>query len=258
MYSASLHLPGQPSRFAPRASHRGQRAPAATQPRDNSVLACLTEAHSHEVLQALQLVALPCGRELIGDLYFPTSGVVCFVHEFENGRSAEFALTGSEGVVGLPRFFSGGNSPYHAVVTSAGYAYRLAGKDLQHEEWRGGKELRYALLCYAHAFITQIALTAVSNRHDTIDQQLCRWLLLSLDRLLGDELRITQDLIATMLGVRRESVTQAFGTLQSRGMLRCSRGRITILDRAGLEAMAGECYRISKRGYDRLVPRPLH
>jgi hypothetical protein len=143
-------------------------------------------------------------------------------------------------------------------VTSAGQAYRLAGKDLQHEEWRGGAELRHALLCYAHALIMQIALTAVSNRHDTVDQQLCRWLLLSLDRLPYDELRITQDLIASMLGVRRESVTQAFGRLQSCGMVHCSRGRITILDRAGLEAVAGECYRISKRGYDRLLPRPLH
>jgi CRP-like cAMP-binding protein len=173
----------------------------------------------------------------------------------ENGASAEIAVTGKEGLVGISLFMGGETTPNRAVVQSGGYAYRLRGAALKREFERGGT-LQHLLLRYTQALITQMTQTAVCNRHHTVDQQLCRWLLLSLDRLPGNELVMTQQLIANMLGVRREGVTQAAGKLHAEGLINYSRGRITVLDRPQLEARVCECYAVVKREYQRLLPDP--
>lgn len=172
----------------------------------------------------------------------------------QDGSSAEIAVVGSDGVVGIALFMGGGTTPSRAVVQSAGHGYRLRASVLKTEFGKGG-ELQHLLLRYTQALITQMAQTAVCNRHHTVEQQLCRWLLLSLDRLPSNELTMTQELIANMLGVRREGVTEAAGHLQAAGLIHYSRGKITVLDRPKLEARVCECYTVVKREYDRLFPQ---
>jgi CRP-like cAMP-binding protein len=186
-------------------------------------------------------------------VYFPTTAIVSLLYVMENGSSAEIAVVGNEGVVGISLFMGGESTPSRAVVQSAGSGCRLDAAAMMAEFNRGGPVL-HLLLRYTQALITQMAQTAVCNRHHSLDQQLCRWLLLSLDRLQGDELIMTQELIANMLGVRREGVTEAALKLQKAGLIRYSRGHITVLDRAGLEARTCECYAVVKREYDRLLP----
>jgi CRP-like cAMP-binding protein len=170
-----------------------------------------------------------------------------------DGASAEIAVVGNEGIIGVSLFMGGETTPSRAVVQSAGHAYQLTGKLLKDEFVRGGA-MQHLLLRYTQALLTQMAQTAVCNRHHSLDQQLCRWLLLSLDRLSGNKLVMTQELIANMLGVRREGVTEAAGKLQNAGLIKYSRGHITVIDRSGLEARTCECYAVVKREFDRLLP----
>jgi CRP-like cAMP-binding protein len=172
----------------------------------------------------------------------------------EDGASAEIAIVGCEGMVGVALFMGGESTASRAVVQSAGHAYRLSGKLVKQEFIRAGA-MQYLLLRYTQALLTQMAQTAVCNRHHSVDQQLCRWLLLSLDRLDSNDLTMTQELIANMLGVRREGVTEAAGKLQAAGLIRYSRGHITVLNRPMLEARACECYAVVKKEFDRLLPR---
>jgi CRP-like cAMP-binding protein len=174
----------------------------------------------------------------------------------ENGASAEIAVVGNEGILGVSLFMGGGSTPSRAVVQSAGHGFRLKANIMQEEFNRAGAVL-HLLLRYTQALITQMAQTAVCNRHHTLDQQLCRWLLLSLDRLEGNQLTMTQELIANMLGVRREGVTEEALKLQRAGLISYARGRITVLDRAGLERLSCECYSVVKKEYDRLLPDKL-
>ena len=185
-------------------------------------------------------------------LYFPTTSIVSLLYVLENGASAEIAVVGNEGILGISLFMGGETTPSRAVVQSAGFGYRLKAQLLKAEFSRGGPVMRL-LLRYTQALITQMAQTAVCNRHHSVEQQLCRWLLLSLDRLSTLELRMTQELIANMLGVRREGVTEAAGNLQRAKVIRYSRGRITVLDRARLEQEACECYAVVKKEFDRLL-----
>jgi CRP-like cAMP-binding protein len=189
-------------------------------------------------------------------VYFPTTALVSLLYVMEDGASAEIAVVGNEGIVGISLFMGGGSTPSRAVVQSAGEGLRLDAKTLKTESDRNGPVL-HLLLRYTQALITQMAQTAVCNRHHTLDQQLCRWLLLSLDRLQGDELVMTQELMANMLGVRREGVTEAALNLQRAGLIRYTRGHISVLDRAGLEQRTCECYAVVKREYDRLLPEAL-
>jgi CRP-like cAMP-binding protein len=189
-------------------------------------------------------------------VYFPTTSIVSLLYVMLDGASAEIAVVGNEGVIGVALFMGGETMPNRAVVQSAGHAYRLKGHLLKQEFNRSG-ELQHLLLRYTQALLTQMAQTAVCNRHHSLDQQLCRWLLLSLDRLPSNELVMTQELIANMLGVRREGVTEAAGNLQKAGLITYRRGRITVLDRAGLEARACECYAVVKKEFDRLLPEVI-
>ncbi len=186
-------------------------------------------------------------------VYFPTDCIVSLLYVMEDGHSAEIAIVGNEGIVGVALFMGGETTPSRGIVQSAGHAYRLPGKLLKEEFFRAGP-LQQLLLRYTQALLTQMAQTAACNRHHSVDQQLCRWLLLSLDRLSSDELVMTQELIANMLGVRREGVTEAAGQLQKLGLIHYSRGRIKVLDRPGLEKKTCECYRVVKREFDRLLP----
>ena len=186
-------------------------------------------------------------------VYFPTTSIVSLLCVMENGASAEIAVVGNEGIVGVSLFMGGETTPSRAVVQSAGHAYRLKGPLLKDEFYRAGPMQRL-LLRYTQALLTQMAQTAVCNRHHSLDQQLCRWLLLSLDRLPSNELIMTQELIANMLGVRREGVTEAAGHVQQAGLIEYHRGRITVLDRPGLEARSCECYAVVKKEFDRLLP----
>jgi len=189
----------------------------------------------------------------LDNVYFPVSSIISLLYVMENGASAEIAVVGSEGIVGIALFMGGETTPNRAVVQSAGYAYRLKGEILKQEFDRSGA-LQHLLLRYTLALIAQMAQTAVCNRHHSVDQQLCRWLLLSLDRLPANELCMTQELIANMLGVRREGVTEAAGKLQEAGLIHYNRGKITILDRPGLEARVCECYEVVKKEFARLLP----
>ncbi|HLL17193.1 MAG TPA: Crp/Fnr family transcriptional regulator, partial [Rubrivivax sp.] len=189
-------------------------------------------------------------------VYFPLTAIVSLLYVMESGASAEIAVVGNEGIVGIALFMGGGTTPSRAVVQSAGMAVRLAAKSMKDEFDRGGPVL-HLLLRYTQALITQMAQTAVCNRHHSLDQQLCRWLLLSLDRLHGLELVMTQELIANMLGVRREGVTEAALKLQKAGLITYARGRIKVLDRAGLALRSCECYAVVKKEYDRLLPNEL-
>lgn len=192
----------------------------------------------------------------VNHVYFPTTAIVSLLYVMENGASAEIAVVGSEGIVGISLFMGGASTPSRAVVQSAGKGLRLKAVLLMEEFNRGGPVL-HLLLRYTQAMITQMCQTAVCNRHHTVDQQLCRWLLLSLDRLQSNELVMTQELIANMLGVRREGVTEAAGHLDEAGLIRYHRGRITVLDRGQLERRSCECYAVVKREYDRLLPETL-
>ena len=186
-------------------------------------------------------------------VYFPTTSIVSLLYVLENGASAEIAIVGNEGILGIALFMGGQTTTSRAVVQSAGLGYRLKAKFLKGEFDRFGPTM-HLLLRYTQALLTQMAQTAVCNRHHSVDQQLCRWLLLSLDRLASNELSMTQELIANMLGVRREGVTEAAGKLQDVGLIRYRRGRITVLDRDALEVRCCECYQVVKTEFDRLLP----
>ncbi|QFY43501.1 Crp/Fnr family transcriptional regulator [Candidatus Methylospira mobilis] len=228
-------------------------------PRQNHLLDTLPEQDYKLLFPHMELVPMPLGDVLYesGDelchAYFPTTCIVSLLYVMESGASAEIAVVGNEGIIGVALFMGGGTMPNRAVVQSAGYAYRLRASLIQQECGRNGPLLRL-LLRYTQALITQMAQTAVCNRHHTVDQQLCRWLLLSMDRLTGNELTMTQELIANMLGVRREGVTEAAGKLQRAGLIIYSRGHITVLDRPGLEARVCECYQVVKTEFERLLP----
>ena len=230
-------------------------------PRRNCLLAALPEAEWQRWLPQLEAVDMPLGQVLyesgstLGHVYFPTTSIVSLLYVTGDGASAEIAVVGHEGLVGVSLFMGGESTPSRAVVQSAGQGYRLASRILKEEFNRA--PVLHLLLRYTQALITQMAQTAVCNRHHSLDQQLCRWLLLSLDRLQGDELLMTQELIANMLGVRREGVTENALRLQSAGLIRYTRGRITVLDRAGLENRTCECYAVVKKEYDRLLPPRL-
>jgi CRP-like cAMP-binding protein len=190
---------------------------------------------------------------LMTHVYFPTTSIVSLLYVMENGASAEIAVVGNEGLVGVSLFMGGGSTPSRAVVQSAGKGFRLK-SDAMKLEFEQAGPVMHLLLRYTQALITQMAQTAVCNRHHSLDQQLCRWLLLSLDRLRGNELVMTQELIANMLGVRREGVTEAAMKLQRAGLISYTRGRIKVVDRLGLEDRTCECYAVVKKEYDRLLP----
>jgi CRP-like cAMP-binding protein len=225
----------------------------------NHLLAALPDAEWQRWLPELQSVDMPLGQVLyesgttLSHVYFPTTSIVSLLYVMENGSSAEIAVVGNEGIVGISLFMGGGSTPSRAVVQSAGKGLRLDAQSLKTEFDQNGPVL-HLLLRYTQALITQMAQTAVCNRHHSLDQQLCRWLLLSLDRLQGDELVMTQELIANMLGVRREGVTEAALNLQRVGLIRYARGRISVLDRGALEKRTCECYAVVKTEYDRLLP----
>jgi len=227
----------------------------------NCLLAALSTTVQSRLFPHLELVPLPLGKvlyesgETMRHVYFPTDSIVSLLYVMENGASAEISVVGNEGLVGISLFMGGASTPSRALVQSAGSAYRMTGDRLKLEFDRHG-ELLVVMLRYTQALITQMAQTAVCNRHHNIDQQLCRWLLLSLDRLQNNSLVMTQELIANMLGVRREGVTDAAGKLQKAGVIKYSRGRITVLDRARLEKLSCECYAVVKRESDRLLPCP--
>jgi len=226
-------------------------------PAQNYLLAALSPEERERVFPHLRLIAMPLGKVLYesGDeleyVYFPTDSIVSLLYVLENGASAEISVVGNEGLIGIALFMGGGTTPSRAIVQSAGHAYRLAGQRLKDEFHRNGG-LQLLLLRYTQALITQMAQTAVCNRHHSVDQQLCRWLLLSLDRLRSNRLVMTQELIANMLGVRREGVTDAAGKLQKLGVISYSRGQITVLDRPQLEQLCCECYSVVKRETDRI------
>jgi CRP-like cAMP-binding protein len=233
--------------------------PALPSPRKNQLLAALPAPDYDRIAPHLERVAMPLGGVLyesgskLRHVYFPTTSIVSLLYVMEDGASAEIAVVGNEGILGIALFMGGETTPSRAVVQSAGEGYRLKAALLKQEFNRYGPML-HLLLRYTQALITQMAQTAVCNRHHSVDQQLCRWLLLSLDRLASNELTMTQELIANMLGVRREGVTEAAGKLQVLGLIHYSRGRITVLDRPGIEAKACECYEVVKREFDRLLP----
>jgi CRP-like cAMP-binding protein len=231
-------------------------------PKQNHLLDALPAEDYARLLPNLEPTAMPLGWALyesgghMGYLYFPTTSIVSLLYVMENGASAEIAITGNEGLVGISLFMGGESTLSRAVVQSAGHGYRLRASVLKSEFSLGG-QLQHLALRYTQALITQMAQTAVCNRHHSVDQQLCRWLLLSLDRLASNELLMTQELIANMLGVRREGVTEATGKLQAAGLIHYSRGKITVLDRPKLEQRACECYGVVKKEFDRLLPYKL-
>ena len=233
--------------------------PAAQIPETNGLLAVLPATERERLYPHLEPVKMALGDVVYESgsrqdyVYFPTTSIVSLLYVMEDGASAEIAVVGNEGMVGVALFMGGETTPSRAIVQSAGAAFRLSGQLLKREFTRAGP-MQHLLLRYTQALLTQMAQTAVCNRHHSVDQQLCRWLLLSLDRLPSNELTMTQELIANMLGVRREGVTEAAGKLQSAGLIHYSRGRITVLDRPGLEARACECYEVVKRESDRLLP----
>jgi CRP-like cAMP-binding protein len=228
-------------------------------PLENRLLAALPEAERQRWWPQLEAVDMPLGQVLyesgrtLSHVYFPTTAIVSLLYVMENGASAEIAVVGNEGIVGISLFMGGESTPSRAVVQSAGRGFRLEAQLMKDEFNRAGPVL-HLMLRYTQALITQMAQTAVCNRHHSLDQQLCRWLLLSLDRLEGSELVMTQELIANMLGVRREGVTEGALKLQQAGLIRYARGRISVLDREGLEKRTCECYAVVKAEYDRLLP----
>jgi CRP-like cAMP-binding protein len=233
--------------------------PCSHDPSQNHLLAALSADECARIFPHLEWVPLSLGESLsepgeqMRHVYFPTTAIVSLLYVMEDGASAEIAVVGNEGVVGVSLFMGGETTTSRAVVQSAGHGYRLSGQLLKDAFFRAG-QMQRLLLRYTQALLTQMAQTAVCNRHHSVDQQLCRWLLLSLDRLSSNELIMTQELIANMLGVRREGVTEAAGKLQQAGLIEYHRGHITVLDRPGLEAHACECYAVVKKEFDRLLP----
>ena len=231
---------------------------SSNNPKQNRLLAVLPDAEWQRWLPHLELVDMPLGKVLyesgitLSHVYFPTTAIVSLLSVMENGASAEIAVVGYEGLVGISLFMGGESTPSRAVVQSAGKGFRLKSRMIKNEFKRA--PVLHLLLRYTQALITQMAQTAVCNRHHTLDQQLCRWLLLSLDRLERSELVMTQELIANMLGVRREGVTEGATKLQKAGLITYTRGRIKVLDRPGLEKRVCECYAVVKKEYDRLLP----
>ena len=231
----------------------------SSEPLKNHLLAALPHAEAQRWLPLLESVDLPLGEVLyesgttLGHVYFPTTAIISLLYVMENGASAEIAVVGNEGIVGISLFMGGESTSSRAVVQSAGKGFRLKAQLMKQEFNRAGPVL-HLLLRYTQALITQMSQTAVCNRHHSLDQQLCRWLLLSLDRLEGNQLVMTQELIANMLGVRREGVTAGALKLQHAGLIQYARGHITVLDRAGLEKRSCECYAVVKKEYDRLLP----
>lgn len=233
--------------------------PYSPNPRQNHILAALPENEYKRILPYLERIHLPLGETLTESgeyskyVYFPTTAIVSLLHVLANGSSAEIAVVGREGVVGVALFMGGSSMPSKALVQSEGSAYRMNGELLQ-VEFSQNPAMQHLLLRYIMALFAQMAQTEVCNRHHTIDQQLCRWLLLSMDRLSGKVLNMTQELIANMLGVRREGVAEAAGKLQDAGLISYSRGCLIIVDRAGLEARVCECYKVVKEEFARLLP----
>jgi CRP-like cAMP-binding protein len=229
------------------------------QPQQNHLLAALQDDVYNRLLPHLELVALPLGMVLYesGDtlryVFFPLDCIVSLLYVMENGASAEISVVGNEGLIGVALFMGGESTTSRAIVQSAGHAYRLKGQLLKTEFNLHG-DMLHLVLRYTQSLLTQMAQTAVCNRHHSIDQQLCRWVLLSLDRLSSNELTMTQELIANMLGVRREGVTDAAGKLQKLGVIEYCRGHITVLDRPRLEELCCECYAVVKAETDRLLP----
>src|ERR1019366_5111807 len=227
------------------------------EPQENQLLNALSPAARERLYSHLELVEMPLGKVLyeFGDVlrhvYFPTDSIVSLLYVMEDGASAKIAVVGNEGLIGVALFRGGETTTNRAIVQSAGYAYRLLGQKLKDEFHRNGA-MQILLLRYTQALLTQMAQTAVCNRHHSVDQQLCRWLLLSLDRLSSNELTMTQELIANMLGVRREGVTEAAGKVQKLGVIHYNRGHITVLDRPRLEQLCCECYAVVKKETDRL------
>jgi CRP-like cAMP-binding protein len=239
---------------------KGSAIHTTDSPLNNQLLAALPAADMQRWLPLLEPVDLSLGLVLYESgahmpyVYFPTSAIVSLLYVLESGASAEIAVVGYEGVVGVSIFMGGGSTPSRAVVQSAGRGYRLSAQAIKAEFERSGPVM-HLMLRYTQALITQMAQTAVCNRHHSLDQQLCRWLLLSLDRLQGNQLVMTQELIANMLGVRREGVTEAAMKLQKAGLISYARGHINVRDRPGLEARTCECYEVVKKEYDRLLPK---
>jgi CRP-like cAMP-binding protein len=233
--------------------------PGLHDPRQNHLLAALPATEAEHLFPHLEWVTMPLGEVLyesgipMRHVFFPTTAIVSLLYVMEDGASAEIAIVGNEGMVGVSLFMGGETTTNRAVVQSAGQGYRLRGQWLKDEFCRAG-EMQHLLLRYTQALLTQMAQTAVCNRHHTLEQQFCRWLLLSLDRLPGNELVMTQELIANMLGVRREGVTEAACKMQKAGLISYHRGHITVLDRAGLEARTCECYAVVRKEFDRLLP----
>jgi len=228
-------------------------------PRQNYLLAALPVEVQERLFPDLKLVEMPLGKVLyesgdtVSHIYFPTDSIVSLLYVMEDGASAEISVVGNEGFIGVSLFMGGGSTTSRSVVQSAGWAFKLPGQRFM-DECNRHSQLTVLMLHYLQSMITQMAQTAVCNRHHSIDQQLCRWLLLSLDRLPGNQLIMTQELIANMLGVRREGVTEAAGKLQNLGVIEYSRGHITVLDRPKLEALCCECYAVVKKETDRLLP----
>ena len=233
--------------------------PDSHNPQENHLLAALSPAERERIYPHLRLVPMPLGKVLYesGDVlrhvYFPTNSIVSLLYVLTDGASAEISVVGNEGLIGIALFMGGETTPSRAIVQSAGHAYRLIGQRLKDEFHRNGS-MQVLLLRYTQALLTQMAQTAVCNRHHSVDQQLCRWLLLSLDRLNSNKVTMTQELIANMLGVRREGVTEAAGKLQKLGAIKYSRGNITVLDRHQLEIGCCECYAVVRHETDRLLP----
>lgn len=235
--------------------------PSAHSPHQNHLLDALAAPDRERIYPHLKLVPMPLEEviyepgEEMQHAYFPTDSIVSLMYITADGSSAEIALVGNDGIVGVPLFMGGESTPSRAIVQSPGHAYRIVARKLKAEFHRNG-DLQHLLLRYTQALITQMAQTAVCNRHHAVDQQLCRFLLLCLDRLSSNQLTITQELIADMLGVRREGVTDAAGKLQKLDIIRYTRGRITVLDRSKLEQMCCECYAVVRKETDRLLSIP--
>jgi CRP-like cAMP-binding protein len=261
-----MAVPGRRARKASSLPLKGKPrwpAPARENGHTNHLLDALPIADYSRLRSQLELVPMKLGEVLyepgarLQHVYFPTTSIVSLLYVMEDGASAEIAVVGNEGMLGISLFMGGETTPSHAVVQSAGHGIRLKAHLLKEEFARFGP-MMHLLLRYTQALITQMAQTAVCNRHHSVDQQLCRWLLLSLDRLESSQLSMTQELIANMLGVRREGVTEAAGKLQKAGLIQYQRGRITVLDRPALEARVCECYEVVKTEFDRLLPYVVH
>jgi CRP-like cAMP-binding protein len=244
--------------FVPSTDSSRAAALARDSPHQNHLLDALPASDYERIAPNLELIPMKLGDVLYESgaqlryVYFPTTSIISLLYVMEDGASAEIAIVGNEGMLGISLFMGGDTTPSRAVVQSAGHAFRLKAELLKNEFGRFGPTM-HLLLRYTQALITQMAQTAVCNRHHSVDQQLCRWLLLSLDRLASNELSMTQELIASMLGVRREGVTEAAGKLQDAGLIRYQRGRITVLDRPGVEARVCECYQVVKTESDRIL-----